>query len=648
MFTVRVQAYIDPSVMTYAIQAVAGMAIAIGAVLGIYWRKIRRYFLNRFHLEQKTNKNYETDDLCFNDPETNTVIRPDLSGVHAETAAESDAAGEKKESFLHAMIPACFISAALSFLFTVYGPLELYFNNQGEFQYDFRALVPVVLMMFIGVMLLGIIAFAAGRFIFDQLFEVMLAAASVLLVCSYIQGSFLIGNMPPMDGTAIDWGLYTHDELISLILWIVVIILTALIYRFFEKKGFHAFVKGLSVLLTLTQLITLVRTGFVTKGFDSKENIVFTHEGEFEMSTDKNVVILILDAADGKLFTDTAASDPAYASYFKDFTFYPDALAAYPFTQYSIPFILSGAWNENQEDFHQFETKAIEHSPLLNRAKNENYTVSLYEDAMSYGSREFKEELANVNVTGKYIGHRGSFLKQMFKLVWFKYAPFTMKRTFQPDLVQLNRTVQYTDGSVAYDYIDSVFRDLMRGSTVTLTPEKQFKFIHIEGAHVPFDMDEKANTIPAETGNYSMKLKASIELTNEYLTMLKNAGVYDNTAIIIMADHGYNYENDVSYGYASKRQNPLIMAKGFNENNESLQISDKPVSFDDLQNAYQNLMDGKAGSELFDFVPDDRASRRFLYYVFLDEDHLIEYEWKGKAYDITAGTPTGASYSLND
>ena len=40
--TENVHAYIDPSVMTYAIQAIAGIAIALGAVVGVYIRKARR------------------------------------------------------------------------------------------------------------------------------------------------------------------------------------------------------------------------------------------------------------------------------------------------------------------------------------------------------------------------------------------------------------------------------------------------------------------------------------------------------------------------------------------------------------------------------------------------------------------------------
>ena len=34
--------YVDPSVMSYTIQALAGVAIALGVVFGIVWRKVKR------------------------------------------------------------------------------------------------------------------------------------------------------------------------------------------------------------------------------------------------------------------------------------------------------------------------------------------------------------------------------------------------------------------------------------------------------------------------------------------------------------------------------------------------------------------------------------------------------------------------------
>ena len=34
--------YVDPSVMSYTVQAIAGVAIALGVVLGVVWRKVKR------------------------------------------------------------------------------------------------------------------------------------------------------------------------------------------------------------------------------------------------------------------------------------------------------------------------------------------------------------------------------------------------------------------------------------------------------------------------------------------------------------------------------------------------------------------------------------------------------------------------------
>ena len=35
-------AYVDPSVLSYTVQAIAGVAIALGVVFGVVWRKIKR------------------------------------------------------------------------------------------------------------------------------------------------------------------------------------------------------------------------------------------------------------------------------------------------------------------------------------------------------------------------------------------------------------------------------------------------------------------------------------------------------------------------------------------------------------------------------------------------------------------------------
>ena len=41
---VGVYAYVDPATLTYVIQIVAGVFIAGGVAVGVYWRKIKKLF----------------------------------------------------------------------------------------------------------------------------------------------------------------------------------------------------------------------------------------------------------------------------------------------------------------------------------------------------------------------------------------------------------------------------------------------------------------------------------------------------------------------------------------------------------------------------------------------------------------------------
>ena len=65
LFTINVNAYIDPSVMTYTIQAIAGIAIAIGAVVSIYYRKAKKKISTKLGVDENKNKEVETDEIII-------------------------------------------------------------------------------------------------------------------------------------------------------------------------------------------------------------------------------------------------------------------------------------------------------------------------------------------------------------------------------------------------------------------------------------------------------------------------------------------------------------------------------------------------------------------------------------------------------
>lgn len=53
--------YVDPSVMTYGIQAVAGIVIAVGAVAAIAWRKAKKKVAEKLKIDDTSKKEQDAD-----------------------------------------------------------------------------------------------------------------------------------------------------------------------------------------------------------------------------------------------------------------------------------------------------------------------------------------------------------------------------------------------------------------------------------------------------------------------------------------------------------------------------------------------------------------------------------------------------------
>lgn len=67
MFGLNANAYIDPSVMTYMIQVVAGIVIAVGAVAGIYFRKAKKKVSEKLGIDENRNKEVESDEIIVDE-----------------------------------------------------------------------------------------------------------------------------------------------------------------------------------------------------------------------------------------------------------------------------------------------------------------------------------------------------------------------------------------------------------------------------------------------------------------------------------------------------------------------------------------------------------------------------------------------------
>lgn len=525
------------------------------------------------------------------------------------------------------------LAVVTCYMFFVYAPIELLFTNQDEFFFDLYILLPVVLVIFALAVIASILFFIILCQKGKKLYNIGLGIYFVVFICSYIQGNFLVKGLPRLDGEVINWNLYSKERIKCILVWCIVSVIVFIAYKKLKEDLFKKSIKIISSCMGLMLLITLIILGIANYNFEKKTILNTTTKDLLTMSTEQNFIILLLDAVDAQSLTEIIKSDPQYLEIFDDFTAYHNATATYPFTKHSIPYILSGVWYENEEEFQVYEQRAYKGSPLFNSLEEEGYMLGIYEADLMLDD-EGKSRFSNVVTCKRGVSSYLTFARWQIQMAGFKYAPFDLKRICFVNPTAFNTLKLSPNGEEQYRADNDIFYGKICDEEIELTTDKCFKFIHIEGGHVPFIYDENVNTI--KNGTYEDNLKACLTITNKYLDKLRDSNVYDNSVIIIMSDHGYQY---------GLRDNPILYIKGIDEKHDMMN-SDAPISYEDLQLAYQRLLQGTASNKVFDWKEGDYRERRFLWYEYTKEDYMEEYLQKGHAGNRDTLESTGRVYKL--
>ncbi len=545
------------------------------------------------------------------------------------------------------LLPGIVVAVAISFLVFLYAPVDLYCSNISEFWFDFGILIRASLGLFLISTVVLLVIYTVLWLIHPVVYRIGLAGGFLTLLCTYIQGNFLVKNLPPLDGTTIDWDSYTVLGTEDLVLWGIGLLIVVLMFVFLKKDLLSRTVMYLSGGLTLMLLITAVSVVLTGGALQERARYQIGEDNQFTLSEDRNFIILVLDTVDSRNFAELLETHPEYASEFKDFTYFENTVGAYSCTERAVPYILSGDWYENEEAFDDYMRQMYRESPLLQTLQERGYRMELYDEEL-YMDDEIARMFGNIHRVDFELTSYTRFVKPLLKLVGFRYAPYELKKKCIFKIAAFDELIRVENApeEISFNQMDHIFKErLDKNGINTQDSDAKFQFIHLNGAHVPFIYDENMNIIDEEDGTYEQSMQAVILGAADYVAKLRESGAYDNTTLIIMADHGFNGSLEESGDEAWMRQCPLLLIKGFGETHETMQISQAPVSFEDLQEAYARLLDGKQSDAAFDWKEGDVRERRFLKYSFLDEDHMQEYMQTGYAFDRDTMIPTGKEYN---
>ncbi len=524
------------------------------------------------------------------------------------------------------------IAFAISFMLFFYEPIIFYSNNINDLWFDLRIILHVSNLLFICSFIFILLLLNITYFINRKFNKIVYFSFFLFFIYLYIQGNFLVGSLPILDGTPINWNVYKLQNIISTILLIAMVI--AFIIVISKKYEVHKFTGFITIAILIMLSSSLVSTIFSKNILNEKEiTIAPTYKDINTYSTEKNFIIFLLDATDAKYFSDALKENSEFNHLLDDFTFYPDTISAHPFTAESIPYILTGKKFYNQEEFASWQTNALKESNLLNYLYEKKYMVNLYDNGIIFNDRKALNVNNMVEVNGINFVDIQKFVKEEIRYILFRYLPFPLKKYSKIENMNFGLEKVSKSDNLDIDYYnEDNFNFLDRLDTINLEKKKNFKYIHLDGAHIPFtfnkDLDEVLDA------DYYSEVEGMGTITKKYFDYLKEHDVYDNSVIILMADHGYNVDASV-YG----RQNPILYIKGLYEKHEEMNISDKPISFEVLNVAYKDLLDDKKSIELFHDIDMNRKRIHFIYAN--DTKVMKEYETTGKAWETDKLKPTG-------
>lgn len=507
----------------------------------------------------------------------------------------------------------------LTFTFFLFAPLELYIANKDALWFSVNMFwwMPVVTFFLASFVLLifGKIVYKLFETNGIQIYTLFVFAIGI---CIWIQGNFLNAVRGGLTGAEFNIYDIKKEIIIDLCVWGVVFAGLFMLNAKYKNK-LHKIVKYVSILILGMQLLTLIYLNIIymrDTDFRYKQTEFISKEGLYEFGSDGNVIVFVLDMFDDDYFKDILKESPEIKNKLEGFTYFNNYTGLYSTTEYSLTSMLTGQVFKNEKPHNIWVEDCAKDKIYIDELYENGYQIYIYTDIDNAIPNRIKEMQSNYVNAELKITNKKSFYICLYRLVACKYLPNIFKKFF------------YMNGN-EFDGLgnkffpsNKEFRDSIYNGVFSIKDNtKKYMFIHIFGAHFPYDIDEDGNYIKATYTEPVKHAKGILKVTIDYMEQLKKLGLYDNSAIIITADHGFASEGTLT--------SPVFLVKKMNAKKE-FKINNVPASQKNFGATVLDIAGIESysvyGTSDMDIKNDDNVERYFYQYNLREGFYDFEKE----------------------
>ena len=471
----------------------------------------------------------------------------------------------------------------------------------------------------------------------------------------WIQGHFLVWEYGLLDGQNVEWSDHKWRGWVDGLLWVLLLSVACIFHRIIYKISTVA-----CIAIMFIQLLNLGFESFQKREvWAANEGLSLSHpppEEIYEFSSDQNVIQFILDAFQSDIFQEIIDGDPDhYTTVLDGFTFFKETTGSFPTTYMSYPAILSGQNYKNQIPMPEFVKSIMSGKTVTNTLYYNGYEVDLicgsrlgrfsnaYSIPVPYGHQKDEYDRAKAAM--------------MIDLVLFRHAPHFLKRRIYANQTWLvQRFVNKGDTSLLPPLNHQMFlEELIRNMTIK-RKKRVYKLIHLYTTHIPMVMNEDCEyagkVLPYTRKNIKIQCKCGLDHFIAFLEKLKSLGLYDNSLIILQADHGAGKAVKMENSRGQEKEDyieaivgsavPLLAIKQPHSKG-TLKVSNAQAMLTDLPATITEILDIKEdfpGKSVFKIDPKKNRERRYYSYKWLRKhwqadffSRLDEYVINGSVFD---------------
>lgn len=517
----------------------------------------------------------------------------------------------------------------LSFVLNIliFAPIEMFYNNKSELWFSLGNMLPTIAVL--SIIVLSILLLLM-KLLKNNAKSIYITILFLINLGLYIQGNFLNFGYDTVDGEAMQWNSMVLKGIINTAVWLVIIFLPLIYKKRKGKENFKLLTMLISVFIMLIEIITLIIV-ILTNTEEGQKINGLNNNNIFNLSDKENIVVIMSDTFEATYMNQILEDYPEYKEKLKDFIYFDNCTGVSFYTYSSMPSLLTGVECKVGNSLSENMDYCFENTQLYDILKQNGFQSELYvESILTPGTNS--DEIYNLN-TVKDIEltqkTKTKITKKVYKYVLYRYLPHFLKSNFEITKTEFNQ-IKGEDKSIEYKeknyYLDDVAfnSSLELGGITANSSKKTFKFYQTYGIHVPYN-----TTAEIEYNNTKEYLQkdvkerrteetlATLNILCNYVEELKKAGIYDQTTIIFLADHGY--EN---------RFYTNLMVKKENTNCE-FEISSAPVSLkDDLIPTILNIATNSKdyGKDFFDYEEDEERTRQVYDYTYESNKSVINKE----------------------